>query len=505
MEIYIYGLILTAFIALAFLSRNEEGENVWDRMAGMPERLTRQLGRKFWRGPLAGENTVRADLAVLYPSGKLKGQEERFGRDRMKKALLIILAGDLLAIASYAASGQSLRLTDGYNLRREAVGEGEAEVELELLTPAADSSAGGEEGQKEAETVRGEYQVTVRARTMKRQEVDALARSLLDSLPDMILGENTDLKHVSGDLILPAQVEGFPFRIVWESSSYAAVDADGIVGNGGMAGEEVREVTLTPILTYDAGAAGEYRYEGEIPLEVIPPTRSPEEMFRQELGEAIARADEESAAETQFPLPQKVGDVPLNWREKPQDTGIAILAAAVIIAVLFYFAMESRLHDRVKQRGREMAMDYPSVVSKFALYLGAGLSVRNVFFKLGEDYLKQREEGEKERGAYEEIVLVTRELQGGIPEQEAYDHFRQRCRSAQYTRLCTLLTQNLKLGSRELLAALQEESEAALEERRDSARKIGEEAETKLLFPMILMLAVTMVIIIVPAYYSFSV
>ena len=36
------------------------------------------------------------------------------------------------------------------------------------------------------------------------------------------------------------------------------------------------------------------------------------------------------------------------------------------------------------------------------------------------------------------------------------------------------------------------------------ARKLGEEAETKLLLPMIMMLTITMLIIIIPAYYSFA-
>ena len=79
----------------------------------------------------------------------------------------------------------------------------------------------------------------------------------------------------------------------------------------------------------------------------------------------------------------------------------------------------------------------------------------------------------------------------------------QRCRSRQYTRFCSLLTQNLKKGNSPLLDVLQEDSASAFEERRCIARDLGEEAGTKLLFPMIIMLAVTMLIIIVPAYYGF--
>ena len=51
---------------------------------------------------------------------------------------------------------------------------------------------------------------------------------------------------------------------------------------------------------------------------------------------------------------------------------------------------------------------------------------------------------------------------------------------------------------------LSEEADAALEERRNLARKRGEEAGTKLLFPMMLMLVVVMFLILLPAFFGFA-
>ena len=56
------------------------------------------------------------------------------------------------------------------------------------------------------------------------------------------------------------------------------------------------------------------------------------------------------------------------------------------------------------------------------------------------------------------------------------------------------LTQMLKL-----------ESIQAFEERKARAKKLGEEAGTKLLFPMFLMLAVVLIIVIVPAFMSLQI
>jgi Flp pilus assembly protein TadB len=229
-----------------------------------------------------------------------------------------------------------------------------------------------------------------------------------------------------------------------------------------------------------------------------------QERMAEKIRESILRSDEESAADAEFPLPQEVENRRLFWEERPADAGLSILLFAGIVAVLAAAVMRSRLHEKVERRERQMLLDYPQIISKFVLYLGAGLSIRSTFTRLGEAYQKGREEGKEERGAYEEILRVCRELSSGVPETEAYARFGQRCRSRQYARLSTLLTQNLRKGNQELLSVMQQEAQASYEERRNMARKLGEEAETKLLLPMIMMLTITMLIIIIPAYYSFA-
>ena len=107
------------------------------------------------------------------------------------------------------------------------------------------------------------------------------------------------------------------------------------------------------------------------------------------------------------------------------------------------------------------------------------------------------------RYLYEEVTRCVRELSGGMSEALVYERLGIRCGAQSYVRLCTLLTQNLKRGNSELLTLLTEEASKASQERMDHARKAGEEAGTKLLLPMMLLLGVVMVIIMIPAYMSF--
>ena len=107
------------------------------------------------------------------------------------------------------------------------------------------------------------------------------------------------------------------------------------------------------------------------------------------------------------------------------------------------------------------------------------------------------------RYLYEELRRMTYGMESGVAEARVYEQFGLRCGIQQYTRLCTLLTQNLRKGSNDLLRLLEEESGKAFAERVDLARKRGEEAGTKLLVPMMLLLGIVMIIIMIPAYTAF--
>ena len=136
----------------------------------------------------------------------------------------------------------------------------------------------------------------------------------------------------------------------------------------------------------------------------------------------------------------------------------------------------------------------------------AGLTARNAWERIVWDYRKkcERDPG-KVRYAYEEMTLACREMQNGVAEAKAYENFGLRCRIPCYLKLSALLEQNLKKGSKGLTGLLQLEVREAFEQRRDLARSQGEEASTKLLVPMILMLFAVMLLILVPAGLSMQV
>ena len=71
-----------------------------------------------------------------------------------------------------------------------------------------------------------------------------------------------------------------------------------------------------------------------------------------------------------------------------------------------------------------------------------------------------------------------------------------------YRKLGSMLSQNLKKGTRGMGDMLHMEAVQAMEDRKSNARRLGEEAGTRLLIPMLMMLVIVLTIVIVPAFLS---
>jgi tight adherence protein C len=126
------------------------------------------------------------------------------------------------------------------------------------------------------------------------------------------------------------------------------------------------------------------------------------------------------------------------------------------------------------------------------------------FARLTIDYEKSLKGGGQVREGYEVIAKACHEMEKGVSELDAYVHIGQNTPEIRYKTFSTLLVQNMRKGSRELTGILEREAAEAFEERKKQARILGEQAGTKLMFPMLLMLGVVLVILMVPAYMSFQ-
>lgn len=127
---------------------------------------------------------------------------------------------------------------------------------------------------------------------------------------------------------------------------------------------------------------------------------------------------------------------------------------------------------------------------------------------VGEDdrrLYEEKKSAKDERIVYEQMYITDCQIKSGISEYKAYEEFGHRCQTREYLKLASLLQTNIKKGTKELKELLYQESYDAFEQRKSLAVKKGEEARTRLLMPMFMLLIVVMIIVMVPAVISFQV
>lgn len=137
------------------------------------------------------------------------------------------------------------------------------------------------------------------------------------------------------------------------------------------------------------------------------------------------------------------------------------------------------------------------MVEKFVLLINAGLPVKNAWIRVAET---RKTKNDKVDYLTEEMLLTKNQMDNGISEEKAYEMFGRRIGILTYIKFSTLLVQNLKKGTANLINILEYESADIFNERKENAKILGEEASTKLLVPMVLMMTIIFAIILYAAF-----
>ncbi len=333
--------------------------------------------------------------------------------------------------------------------------------------------------------------VTVGPRVYSKEEADEAFQAIMDTMEVRIRGENPSLMEVQTDLDLPTlSDEGI--RLKWYSS-----DSNMINASGKLMGEVEKEQDV--ILSVEL-SAGDYRQNYEIPIRILPQERSQKEKQLKEFLKELNRQDMEQNTRPWLELPRNFNGKELRYQFQKEDDSKSILLIGVVLAVLLVMREKSQTKQNNQKRERELLLDYADVLSKIMVLTGAGLTVRNSWERMVMDYEEALEQKKKKpRAAYEEMRRTYYQLKSGMAEGAAYQEFGRRCKLQPYLKLSGLLEQNRKSGTKNMRGILQAEMADALEQRKNLARRLGEEAGTRLLLPLFMLLGIVMVMIMVPA------
>lgn len=450
------------------------GEAMGDRLAKWLYDILDNMPRR--PNGILSNSAVREDLRTLEPAGNIPKRQKEFVLNKLSLCSMVVIAGVVLSVLMWINESNNTQIVDN-RLYRNEYGEGSQTVNI-----VADN---GEDTY--------EINLELLERGFTQDEVASMVEKFIPVLEASVLGQNENLDNVKYDLNLVDSVNGYPFDVEW-SMDDKYITSEGILVNDKLDAPKV--VELEAKISYESFEMV-HIFSCNVHTKAIQPT------WQELLVSEISKDEEATRKDEYMTLPSQNGQEEINWSYKRSWNGLLFLIATPIVAAVIYYSKDRDLHKLVKDREEQMKLDYPDIVSSLALLIGAGMTVTNAWKKIVNDYCIERKETGIKRYAYEEMLITVYEMDNGVMQTKAFERFGRRCRISSYNKLATMLSQNIRKGASNLTIVLKEEATESFNERKHTARQLGEKAGTKLLMPMMMHLAIVMVIIMIPAFIGF--
>lgn len=172
---------------------------------------------------------------------------------------------------------------------------------------------------------------------------------------------------------------------------------------------------------------------------------------------------------------------------------ITLLGTAMVLVLVY--AMYDEVGDRLNKRRAAIARQFPNVVSKLALLVSSGMIMDRAW----------RETAMSQSGElYQEMRMTASELSNLVEPTAAYTSFINRCNTKETTKLASAIIQNQSKGNAEIGMLLRDMSHEAWQERRHTAKRDSEAANSKLMIPTMMLFVAILVMIMVPVALNFA-
>lgn len=440
-----------------------------------------------------------------------------------KRSIYCIVAGLVLSVVSFFTNQSSIYKRP-YEIERSAYGTQKTPYKLNVR---ADNL-----------TKDMEFSVSVSPKRYEKEEADKKFIEKMDELQIDILNENESLEKVSSKLNfnkdlgegIKASYSFSPERIDeyydkyeekkskkskkvstesnLESFNYfvkyqGVIDGSGNIRNSDFKVDEFCTGYIIVELSTDIkGKETPYRSEKYmLPVRVVCKPLSALDAFKIAFKKAFDEKDKDTVSNDTISLPKQVNNFNISYNERINLSFLLMPVLGILLAILLEARDKERERDKAKKRLRRLEIDYTQIITKILLYVSSGMTIRNSMIRLAEQYQKIKDnDGNSTRVAYEELILVKNKLNSSYSEVRAYEEMAQNINLRTYTKFLNIIIQSIKNGNKELKNILNMEVQDALYERKQHAKKLGEEAATKLVLPLMMMLAIIMVIIMVPAF-----
>lgn len=346
----------------------------------------------------------------------------------------------------------------------------------------------------ELEEGQGEVSLQIGAMEYTEEQVEQLHAQTEQWLLQVLPGENESLEVVTKDLFFPGRAVTTGGSIRWSTDAPWLIRSDGTVCNEGL--EEPTVVEIKANVEYGSEVRI-FTCTGVVHKKVL----SEEEQFLKTVQEQLEIRETASRTEEVFEVPGQLSGRNIQVKET-QEFGISafLFLVAFLLPVFVYSNYFSGEEKRRKERKKAAENGYMEFVTKLSLMMAAGITVRQCFCRLAEEYEKHYGTGHI---LTKELKRTKQELEHGYSESRVYEDFGRRCGVLSYQRMASLLVQNSSKGIQGIGGLLVQEAKDVMAQERANVKVRGEQAGTKLLFPMMGLLFLVFAILLMPAFQSF--
>lgn len=451
----------------------------------IPDKSRLKLVRKL------ANDRIMSSLRKILPTQDPVTSCMEFFDKRIALFALVMAGGALLALAGEASSINSHELLEGNLIKRNEPMGGSRDVRLKV--------------RRECDEDREEVDIKVSDKGYSYGELMRMAGEAEEILNGIMLGDNPSVDEVSSDMSFVTSLEGYPFKITWRTSDPLLISSKGVIDQDRF--EKLKEsrniyegipVSIHRELTYE-----DFVQETDLAVRIYPENINNEMTLSRYVEELATENDKAGREDDYLKLPDEIDGKKLIYEEVKDKRSIILLILTVIISTGLYIREGEELKNKVKKREEELIGDYPGMVNKFLLFYSAGLTTRGIVAKLCREYRVSLDGGSRKRYLYEEMLICEGHMNEGMGEITAYEAFAQGLGIHKYRHFISLVTQAMGKGRSDLIIQLEREASDAFQDRKNRARELGEEAGTKLLFPMLMMLLTVLIVVMVPAFISF--
>ncbi len=172
--------------------------------------------------------------------------------------------------------------------------------------------------------------------------------------------------------------------------------------------------------------------------------------------------------------------------------GLTGLMFGLGLTAIMIYAWFNDLRNKIEERHNKVLIDMPDFTNKILILSGAGMTLRAALIKISDEMAL-------DTPLYKSLATSVQMMKNGETDEKALEYMTVQCNTPQMRRFSSVVLQNMKRGGTDVITALRDIGAEQWAERKAVALKVSAEADTKLLFPMLLMLLAVVLMTIAPA------